>query len=256
MEEISVLIMQARKGDKNAREVLIEKNLGLVHHVVRRFIGRGYEAEDLFQIGTIGLMKAIDKFNLELNVCFSTYAVPMITGEIKRFLRDDGMIKVSRSIKENSFKVGSARERLRRKLQREPSLQEIVDETMLSKEDVVMAMEASNEVESIYSSVTADDGGEMFILDKVVMADGQSVGTDYGNQKHAYAGDAEKEQLVDHIMIQQLLDGLEKEERQIIEMRYFQNKTQTQIAKQLGISQVQVSRLEKKILLALRERAG
>ena len=224
--------------------------------MVKRFLGRGYEAEDLFQIGTIGLMKAIDKFNLELNVCFSTYAVPMITGEVKRFLRDDGMIKVSRSIKENSFKIGSARERLIRKLQREPSLQEIVEETGISKEDVVLAMEASGEVESIYKSVTADDGGEMYILDKVVMADTQGVGTDYGNRVLTFGGDTEKDKLVDHILVGQLLDGLETQERRLIEMRYFENKTQTQIASILGISQVQVSRMEKKILLMLRERAG
>ena len=256
MEEVSVLIKQAREGDKKAREVLIESNLGLVRHVVKRFLGRGYEAEDLFQIGTIGLMKAIDKFNLELNVCFSTYAVPMITGEVKRFLRDDGMIKVSRSIKENSFKIGSARERLIRKLQREPTLQEIVEETGIPKGDVVLAMEASGEVESIYKSVTADDGGEMYILDKVVMADAQGVGTDYGNRILTFGGDVEKDKLVDHILVGQLLEGLEEQERQLIEMRYFQNKTQTQIASILGISQVQVSRMEKKILRMLRERAG
>lgn len=140
MEEVSVLIERSQAGDKEAREVLIEKNLGLVHHIVRRFIGRGHDPEDLFQIGTIGLMKAIDKFDLRVGVKFSTYAVPMITGEIKRFLRDDGPVKVSRTIKENGLKVRVARRR-QVALKREPTMQEIVAETMLTEEEIVLAME-------------------------------------------------------------------------------------------------------------------
>ncbi len=143
MEETSVLIARSQAGEKDAREVLIEKNLGLVHHIVRRFSGRGYDPEDLFQIGTIGLMKAIDKFDLKLGLQFSTYAVPMITGEIKRFLRDDGPVKISRTIKENGLKVKLARQKLQAREGREPTLQEIMAETGLSSEDAVMAMEAS-----------------------------------------------------------------------------------------------------------------
>ena len=133
MEEISVLIAQAQAGDNGAREVLIEKNLGLVHHIVKRFSGRGYDMEDLFQIGTIGLIKAIDKFDLSFDVRFSTYAVPMITGEIKRFLRDDGMIKVSRSIKEMGTRVKCVREALNFTLGREPTIEEIAGEIGASK---------------------------------------------------------------------------------------------------------------------------
>ena len=137
MEEMSVLIARSQAGEKDAREVLIEKNLGLVHHIVRRFVGRGHDPEDLFQIGTIGLMKAIDKFDLKLGLQFSTYAVPMITGEIKRFLRDDGLVKVSRTIKENGMKVKLARQKLQGEEGREPTLQEISKATGLSAEDVV-----------------------------------------------------------------------------------------------------------------------
>lgn len=255
MEELSVLIERSQAGDKQAREVLIENNLGLVHHIVRRFIGRGHDLEDLFQIGTIGLMKAIDKFDLSVGVKFSTYAVPMITGEIKRFLRDDGPVKVSRTIKENGLKVRMARQRLQAALKREPTMQELVKESALSEEDIVLAMEAAVEVESLYSAVYQDDGSEMYLVDKVVQSECGCVGSSLGS---ATAGcvDAEKDKLLDHLLLIQLLEGLEENERNLICMRYFQNKTQMEIATMLGISQVQVSRLEKKILLRLRERAG
>ena len=254
MEETSVLIARSQAGEKDAREVLIEKNLGLVHHIVRRFAGRGYEQEDLFQIGTIGLMKAIDKFNLELGLQFSTYAVPMITGEIKRFLRDDGPVKVSRTIKENGLKVKLARQKLQAAEGREPTLQEITEATGLTKEDVVVAMEASIEVESIYSAVYQDDGSEVYLVDRVVRGVNGSVGS---SMDGSIGGeDTEKEELLNHLLLTQLLDTLNPSERELISMRYFQNKTQMEIASILGISQVQVSRLEKKILLRLRERAG
>ncbi len=253
MEEMSVLIARSQAGEKDAREVLIEKNLGLVRHIVKRFIGRGYDLEELFQIGTIGLMKAIDKFDLKLGLQFSTYAVPMITGEIKRFLRDDGLIKVSRTIKENGMKVKMARQRLQAMQSKEPTLQELADETGLSVEDVVLALEASVEVESIYAAVYQDDGSEVYLVDKVVSAETGSVGSS------AVGGcgsdDAEKEKLLNHMLLKQLLDSLEPGDRELIDMRYFQNKTQVEIAAILGISQVQVSRKEKKILLGLREKA-
>lgn len=252
MEETSVLIARSQAGEKDAREVLIEKNLGLVHHIVRRFAGRGYEMEDLFQIGTIGLMKAIDKFDLKLGLKFSTYAVPMITGEIKRFLRDDGPIKVSRTIKENGFKVKLARQKLQAALGREPTLQEILEETGLSSEDAVVAMEASVEVESIYSAVYQDDGNEAYLVDKVVRGASGSVGSSMAGA--VGCEDAEKEKLLDHMLLGQLLDTLSASERRLISLRYFQNKTQMEVAGILGISQVQVSRLEKKILLRMREK--
>lgn len=253
MEEVSVLIEKSQAGDKEAREVLIEKNLGLVHHIVRRFAGRGYDLEDLFQIGAIGLMKAIDKFDLSMDVKFSTYAVPMIAGEIKRFLRDDGMVKVSRNIKENGLKVRMARQRLQIKLNREPTLQELSGEAGLSQEEIVLAMEAAVEVESIYSATYQDDGSEVYLVDKVVQGVEGCVGSSLGSYG-SINNDAEKEQLVDRILLKQLLDSLGERERTLIDMRYFQNKTQTEVAGIFGISQVQVSRLEKKILLHLREK--
>ena len=241
MEEISVLIAQAQAGDRAAREVLIEKNLGLVHHIVKRFAGRGYDCEDLFQIGTIGLMKAVDKFDLSFDVRFSTYAVPMISGEIKRFLRDDGMVKVSRTLKENGWKIRQASERLGHKLGREATLEEISHETGIGREDVVMALEANVEVESIYKTVYQSDGNEIQLLDRVASAGETGSGED-----------EEKERVLDHMLLEQLLDGLEETERYLIRMRYFEDKTQSQVAGVLGISQVQVSRLEKKILLRMR----
>lgn len=253
MEEVSVLIEKSQAGDKGAREVLIEKNLGLVHHIVRRFAGRGYDLEDLFQIGAIGLMKAIDKFDLRMDVKFSTYAVPMIAGEIKRFLRDDGMVKVSRTIKENGLKVRLARQLLQAKWNREPTLMELSAEVGLSTEEVVLAMEAAVEVESIYSSTFQDDGSEVYLVDKVVQGVSGCVGSSLGSS-NSVSHDAEKEQLLDHLLLKQLLDTLEERDRALITMRYFQNKTQTEVAVFLGISQVQVSRLEKKILLRLREK--
>lgn len=253
MEETSVLIARSQAGERDAREVLIEKNLGLVHHIVKRFANRGYDLEDLFQIGTIGLMKAIDKFDLSLGLKFSTYAVPMITGEIKRFLRDDGMVKVSRTIKENGMKVSFARQKLQGILGREPLIQEIAEETGMDREEIVLAMEASIEVESIYSAVYQDDGSEVYLVDKVVRGSGGSVGSSmagvYGSE------DSEKEELLNRMLLKQLLDSLEPSERELIHMRYFQNKTQMEIASVLGISQVQVSRMEKKILLRMREKA-
>ena len=254
MEDVSVLIAKSQSGDKEAREVLIEKNLGLVHHIVRRFAGRGCEMEDLFQIGTIGLIKAIDKFDLSQGVKFSTYAVPMITGEIKRFLRDDGLVKVSRTIKENALKVRMARQRLQAKLNREPALSEIGRESGLSREEIVLAMEAGAEVESLYSAVYQDDGSEMYLVDRVVQNQGTASAAGLGGL--CDGNDYEKERLLDHMLLSQLLDSLEASDRELIYMRYFQNKTQVEIAAILGVSQVQVSRMEKKILLRLRERAG
>lgn len=252
MDRTSVLIARSQAGESEAREVLIESNLGLVRHIVKRFGGRGYDLEDLFQIGVIGLMKAIDKFDLSLGLKFSTYAVPMITGEIKRFLRDNGPVKVSRTIKENALKVKLARQKLQGAESREPTIQEIAGEAGLSVEDVVLAMEASTEVESIYSAVYQDDGSEVYLVDKVVRGGNGSLGSSVAGG--CCSDDAEKEELLNHMLLEQLLDSLEPGDRDLICMRYFQNKTQTEIAARLGVSQVQVSRLEKRILLKLREK--
>ena len=237
MEEMSVLIEKSHAGDKQAREVLIEKNLGLVHHIVKRFLNRGVDAEDLFQIGCIGLMKAVDKFDLAFDVKFSTYAVPMISGEIKRFLRDDGMVKVSRSLKENGWKITREREQFQHEHGREPTLEEIAKVTGLSTEEVVMAMDAGAEVESIYKSVYQSDGNEIYLVDQIA------------------GKNNEREKLLNHMLLKQLLSELEGEERELIRLRYFQGKTQTEVAGRLGISQVQVSRLEKRILRRLRDKA-
>ena len=261
MEDVTVLIAKAQAGDKKAREVLIESNLGLVHHIVKRFMGRGYDAEDLFQIGSIGLMKAIDKFNLEFDVRFSTYAVPMIAGEIKRFLRDDGMVKVSRTLKENGWKVKQSAERLAQKLGRDATLAEIEKDTGIAMEDIVMALEANVEVESIYKSVYQTDGSEIYLLDQVAGMSGGGLGrmgsAGYDNSAgHHYGGaceDYEKEKVLNHMLLTQVMDSLEGMERELIYLRYFQEKTQTEVAKRMGVSQVQVSRMEKKILVRLRK---
>ena len=172
MDHTIALIRRAHEGDENARAQLVEENTGLIWCVVKRFYGRGTEAEDLFQIGSIGLLKAIDKFDLGYDVKFSTYAVPMITGEIKRFLRDDGMLKVSRSLKEIAYKAYQAKEALTEKLGREPLLEEIAEETGVEKEELVMAMEAAGEVESLHRPVGMKDGNEVMLLEKI--ADGLS----------------------------------------------------------------------------------
>ncbi len=248
MEEVSVLIGKSQAGDKEARDILIESNLGLVHHIVKRFAGRGYDTEDLFQIGTIGLIKAIDNFNLEYDVRFSTYAVPMIMGEIKRFLRDDGMIKVSRSLKENAMRAKMAMEILRNRLGREPLLTEVAEEAGLSVEEISMALEAGAEVESIYKAVPQSDGSEMYLVDKVACQAGSAQVVSGGQTE-----DYEKEKVLNHLLLHQLLSALTDRERMLIQLRYFQEKTQSEVATLLGISQVQVSRMEKRILLRMRE---
>ena len=234
MEETAVLLTQAQAGDRGAREILVEKNLGLVHHIVKRFLGRGYEAEDLFQIGSIGLMKAIDKFDLTYEVKFSTYAVPMIAGEIKRFLRDDGMVKVSRTLKENGMKIKQAADEVSKELGREATISEISELTGISVEDIVVAMEANAEVESIYKSVYQSDGNEIYMVDRLP------------------SGKDDNEKVLNHILLEQLLSELTDEEKRLIALRYFQDKTQVEVARQLGISQVQVRSMKKRILLRMR----
>lgn len=245
----SLLLMRCKQGDKAAREQMITENIGLVWSIVRRFLGRGYEADDLFQIGSIGLMKAVDKFDLNYDVQFSTYAVPMITGEIRRFLRDDGPVKVSRTMKENAWKIRQACEALERKLGREATLEEIAAATELKREDIVMAMEAGAEVDSIYRTVYQGDGSEICMIDQVVQGTDGAAGRLSGMGE---AVDAEKEKLLDHMLLSELLGTLPESERNLLTMRYFEERTQNEVAAALGISQVQVSRLEKKILLKLR----
>ena len=235
MERTFELIKQSQEGDKEAKEQLIMLHSGLVWNVVRRFIGRGYETEDLYQIGAIGLIRAIDKFDFEYDVKFSTYAVPLISGEIKRFLRDDGMIKVSRTLKENQWKIKKAMEVLRNQIGREATIEELSKELDMEPEEIMLSMEATVEVESMEQSIYAKDGKEISLKDRLT------------TEKN------EQEELMNRLFVQQLLDMLSERDRELIQLRYFENKTQTQVAELLGISQVQVSRLEKKILRRMKE---
>ena len=234
MDHTLSLIQQAHEGDKEAREQLVKENVGLIWCVAKRFFGRGVEAEDLFQIGSIGLLKAIDKFDLNYQVKLSTYAVPMISGEIKRFLRDDGMLKVSRSLKELSCKIFLAKEELLKKQGREPTIEEIAEFLQVEKEEVVWALESGNEVDSLNRSIYQQDGSEIRLMDKLVEEE------------------TKEEEVLNRLLVDQLLEGLNKEERQVIYLRYFQEVTQSEVGARLGISQVQVSRMEKKILERLR----
>lgn len=243
MDDTKELILRAHNGDKAARDKLVLENIGLVYSVSRRFAGRGYELEDINQIGTIGLIKAIDKFDDSFDVRFSTYAVPMIAGEIKRFLRDDGMLKVSRSLKENGYRIKKASDELVSQNGREATIEELAAATELSVEDVVMALEANTDVESIYRTIYQNDGNEVYLVDKLSGSSGDTV-------RDEFAG--AQEQLLNSILLEQLLAELDELEGKLIMLRYFKEMTQTQVADKLGISQVQVSRLEKKILKKLR----
>ena len=248
MDPTTQLLIQAKKGDKNARDVLVENNLGLVRFIVKRFQNRGYDMEDLFQIGCIGLVKAVDQFDMEYNVKFSTYAVPLITGEIKRFLRDDGMIKISRSLKENGYRIKQAAEAIAGQYGREPTMKELEEATGLKKEEIAMALEANVEIESIYRTVYQSDGNEIYLVDKIVK------GTETGTLSKGEA-DTEKERLLDHMLLKQLMDKREGREKEIIRLRFFEDKTQTEVARLLNMNQVQVCRQEKKTLVKLRAMA-
>ena len=236
MDHTLALIGRVHQGDKEARDTLFEENIGLVYSVARRFLGRGVEMEDLFQIGSIGLLKAVDKFDVTFDVKFSTYAVPMIAGEIKRYLRDDGILKVSRSLKETNYKIYQQRECLERTLRREPTLSELSEAMKLPVEELVLTLESGAEVESLHKTIYQGDGNEISLLDKLPEKENQ------------------QEVLLNKILLEEILGILEPKERQLIYMRYFQDMTQTQIAERMGISQVQVSRMEKRILKRLREK--
>ena len=235
MEHTLALIGRAHQGDKVARDKVYEENIGLIYSVVKRFAGRGVEAEDLFQIGSIGLLKAVDKFDTSFEVKFSTYAVPMIIGEIRRYLRDTGIIKVSRSLKESQYRVFKIRENLEKKLGREPSVTELAEAAEISLEELNMVLEAGAEVESLHKTIYQGEGTELSLLDKIPEKENR------------------QEKLLDKVLLEELLGRLEAEERKLIYMRYFQDMTQTEIARQLHISQVQVSRMEKRILKKLKK---
>ena len=227
------LINRAHQGDKLARDKILIENTGLIWSIVRRFLNRGHEGEDLFQIGCIGMLKAIDRFDTEFDVAFSTYAVPMIAGEIRRFIRDDGIVKISRKIKENQMKMIHQREIYINEKKQEPTIEELEKVCDLTKEEIVMAIDASRNVESIDKEMYSKDSAYT-IMD--LAEDDTNI----------------EETVLNKIMVQQLMDMLESKERKIINLRYFKNKTQSQVAKEMGMTQVQVSRLEKKILNSMR----
>ena len=227
------LINRAHQGDKLARDKILIENTGLIWSIVRRFLNRGHEGEDLFQIGCIGMLKAIDRFDTEFDVAFSTYAVPMIAGEIRRFIRDDGIVKISRKIKENQMKIMHQREIYINEKKQEPTIEELEKVSDLTKEEIVMAMDASRNVESIDKEMYSKDSAYT-LMD--LAEDDTNI----------------EETVLNKIMVQQLMDMLESKERKIINLRYFKNKTQSQVAKEMGMTQVQVSRLEKKILNSMR----
>ena len=237
MDHTIALIRKSHDGDKAAREQLVEENIGLIWCVVKRFGGRGVETEDLFQIGSIGLLKAIDKFDLSYDVKFSTYAVPMISGEIKRFLRDDGMLKVSRSLKELAYKSLKAGEKLTDRLGREPTREELSEELGVEKEELVQAMEAGTEVDSLYRPIRQKEGSEIRLLDKI-------------EEK-----EKSEDKILDRLVLKELLETLNAEERRLIYLRYFADRTQSDVGKIMGISQVQVSRMEKRIMEDLKKRS-
>jgi len=230
------LLALARSGDADAMNKLIEINLPLVSSISKKFLNRGYDYEDIFQIGSIGLVKAINNFDLTYNVKFSTYAVPMIIGEIKRFLRDDGMIKVSRNVKSLARKVHFYKELLTKKLKRSPTIEELADYANVDKEEILFAIESSNSLQYLYDTIHQDDGAPVLLIDKL-------------SEKSV-----EDENLIEKIALKEALKSLDNKAKQIIMLRYFKDKTQVQVAKMLGISQVQVSRIEKKVLAEMRKK--
>ncbi|SDM78954.1 RNA polymerase sporulation-specific sigma factor [Fictibacillus solisalsi] len=231
-EEIKLLIKRSQEGDQSARDLIVEKNMRLVWSVVQRFINRGYEPDDLFQIGSIGLLKSVDKFDLSYDVRFSTYAVPMIIGEIQRFIRDDGTVKVSRSLKEMGNKVRKAKDELSKVLGRTPTVNEVAEKLEISVEDVVLAQEAVRAPTSIHETVYENDGDPITLLDQIA--------------------DSTENKWFDKITLQEAIESLDERERLIVYLRYYKDQTQSEVAERLGISQVQVSRLEKKILAQMK----
>ncbi|MFS8631175.1 MAG: RNA polymerase sporulation sigma factor SigF, partial [Bacillales bacterium] len=211
----------------------VQKNMRLVWSVVQRFLNRGYEADDLFQIGCIGLLKSVDKFDLSYDVKFSTYAVPMIIGEIQRFIRDDGTVKVSRSLKELNNKIRKAKDELSKELGRMPTIHELGEFLDIDPEEIILAQDANRNPASIHETVYENDGDPITLLDQI----------DDGNEGKWF----------EQIALKEAIAGLDERERLIVYLRYYKDQTQSEVAERLGISQVQVSRLEKKILLRMKE---
>ena len=232
--EVEELWDKIDKGDKEARETFIKGNLRLVLSITKRFAGNNENIDDLFQIGCIGLIKAIDNFDRSIGVKFSTYAVPMIMGEIRRFLRDNNSIRVSRSLRDIAYKAIYAKEILTKKNQKEPTIEEIAKEIDLSKEDVVLALDAIQSPVSLYDPVYTDGGDTLYVMDQI---------SDKNNKE---------ENWVEKMALKDAISRLSNRERSIIEMRFFKGSTQMEVANEIGISQAQVSRLEKNALKSMR----
>ncbi|MBP3328400.1 MAG: RNA polymerase sporulation sigma factor SigG [Clostridia bacterium] len=223
------LLKKAKEGDTKAREDLINGNLRLVLSVIQRFLNRGENPDDLFQVGCIGLIKAIDNFDVSHDVKFSTYAVPMIIGEIRRHLRDNNSVRVSRSMRDTAYRAIQAKEKLSNELQREPTVEEIAEELEMKKEQVVIALEAIVEPISLYEPVYNDGGDAIYVMDQV------------GDNNTA-------DSWIDEILLKQAIENLSEREKRILNLRFMLGKTQTEVAQEVGISQAQVSRLEKGVL--------
>lgn len=228
------LLGKAQRGDQLALDELVEINLPLVAALTKKFMNRGYEYDDIFQVGSMGLVKAIKNFDLSYDVKFSTYAVPMIMGEIRRFLRDDGYIKVSRNVKYVAKKVHYAKEELAQKLKREPKIEELADYMDMPKEEILFAIDAVADPQYLFETIHQEDGSPIYLMDKI--------------------SNKSNENVIDKLSLKEALNKLDARSRQIIILRYFKDVTQVNVAKMLGISQVQVSRIEKKVLKMMREK--
>lgn len=231
---LKMLVIKAQQGDETAQEYILKENLNLVRSVVHRFTNRGYEWDDLFQIGCIGLIKAVQRFDLNFSVKFSTYAVPMIIGEIRRFMRDDNPVKVSRPVKDMAYKIHRMQETLMGSLGREPTIQEIADKVELAPQEIVAALEALQPVISIYEPAVNSNGDQLLLLDQMRTNE-----------------NLENSQL-EKLALEEVLNKLSPKEKNVIMFRFYQDKTQAEIAQIIGLSQVQISRIEKQALKKIR----
>ena len=233
-EEVYTLIQKAQSGEEAAKEKLVSENAGLLWSIVKRFKGRGYEMEDLYQIGAIGLLKCIEKFDVSMEVKFSTYAVPMIIGEIRRYLRDNNSIRVSRSLRDTAYKAIYAKENYVKQNLKEPTISEIAKEIGIEKEEIVYALDAIQSPVSLYEPVYTEGGDTLYVMDQI------------SDKKNL------EENWVEDISLNEAMKKLPQRERHIIDMRFFEGKTQTEVAEEIHISQAQVSRLEKNALKTMR----
>jgi len=233
-EEFRDLILRAQAGDDKARDCLVENNLNLVRSLLQRFSNRGYEWDDLFQIGCIGLIKAVDRFDLNIPVKFSTYAVPMIIGEIKRFFRDDNPVKVSRPLKELAYKIHKTQEQMLAKLGREPTIKELATEMEIENEEIVVALEAAQTPTSLYELAYQDGGDPIYVMDQIKLENPAEIN------------------FFENFALKEVLEKLPDKERNVIQLRFFSDKTQSEVAGMIGLSQVQVSRIEKQALKIIR----